>query len=118
MVSPLKAGLLCRCPNCGEAPVFDGFLKFRDKCPHCGADLTVADSGDGPAFFVMFLALIFIAPAAMIFELALSPPMWVHFVVWPPVIIGFCLALLRPFKAVLFALQWRHKAGEAKFEDQ
>ena len=67
-VSALSAGLRCRCPNCGEGPVFRGFLKFRDRCEACGADLTVADAGDGPAFFVMFAALIFIVPLAMFFE--------------------------------------------------
>jgi uncharacterized protein (DUF983 family) len=29
----------------------------------------------------------------------------------------FCMSLLRPFKATMFALQWRHNAGQAKFED-
>ncbi len=28
-----------------------------------------------------------------------------------------CLALLPPFKAMLFALQWKHKAREATHED-
>ncbi len=117
-VSALSAGLRCRCPNCGEGQLYRGFLKFKDRCDACGADLTVADVGDGASFFVMFLALIVIVPAAMIMELALSPPRWVHFLIWPPVIIVFCVMLLRPFKATLFALQWKHKAGEARFEDR
>jgi uncharacterized protein (DUF983 family) len=116
-VSPLKAGLLSRCPSCGEGPVYKGFLRFRDRCEACGADLTSADAGDGPAFFVMFAALMFIVPAAMIFELASAPPVWAHVVVWPPVTLTFCLTLLRPFKATLFALQWRHSAGEARLRD-
>ena len=86
------------------------------SCAACGADFTISDSGDGPAFFVMFAALIVIVPTAMLFELAVSPPAWVHAIIWPPVIIGFSMMLLRPFKAILFALQWRHKAEEAKFE--
>ena len=116
-VSPISAGLRCRCPNCGEGQVFSGYLKFKTKCDACDADLSIADSGDGPAFFVMFAALIIIAPTAMMFELAFRPPQWVHLVLWPPVIVIFCMILLRPFKAILFALQWRHKAGQAKFDD-
>jgi uncharacterized protein (DUF983 family) len=116
-VSPLSAALRCRCPNCGEGQLYQGFLKFKDRCEACGADLTIADTGDGASWFVMFLALIVIVPAAMITELALSPPRWVHFLVWPPVTIVFCMFLLRPFKALLFALQWKHKAGEARFDD-
>jgi uncharacterized protein (DUF983 family) len=65
----------------------------------------------------MFAALIVIVPASMILELALSPPVIVHLLLWPPVTFGFCLALLRPFKATFFALQWRHRAGQASFRD-
>jgi uncharacterized protein (DUF983 family) len=98
--------------------VFRGFLAFKDQCDACGADLTIADAGDGPAFFVMFATLIVIVPAAMLLELAAEPPMWVHILLWPPLTFAFALTLLRPFKATLFALQWRNKAGEARFEDQ
>jgi uncharacterized protein (DUF983 family) len=115
-VSPFTAGLKCRCPNCGEGRLYDGFLKFKQQCSACEADLTVADTGDGASFFVMFVALIFIVPTAMFFELAFSPPGWVHYVLWPPVIVAFCLALLRPFKATLFALQWKHRAGQAQLD--
>lgn len=115
-VSAFKAGLACRCPDCGRGRVFNGFLKFATTCSECGADFTIADAGDGPAFFVMFAALIVIVPAAMITELALSPPEWVHLLVWPPLTFAFCLTLLRPTKATLFALQWRHKAGEARID--
>ncbi len=95
--------------------MFDGFLKLRTSCPACNADFSAADAGDGPAFFVMFLVLILVVPAAMVVELTLHPPTWVHMIVWPPVILGLSIWLLRPFKATLFALQWRHNAGEARF---
>jgi uncharacterized protein (DUF983 family) len=116
-VSALSAGLRCRCPNCGDGQVFRGFLTFKERCDACGADLTIADAGDGPAFFVMFAALIFIAPSAMFVELALRPPGWVHILIWPPLTIAFCLSLLRPVKALMFALQWKHKAGEARLAE-
>jgi len=116
-VSALSAGMKCRCPNCGEGQVFEGFLRFKTRCGACDADLTIADAGDGPAFFVMFAALIFIVPSAMFFEFAFRPPGWVHVLIWPPLTIAFCLALLRPVKALLFALQWKHKAGQAQLDD-
>ena len=113
-VSAVSAGLKCRCPNCGEGRVYRGFLTFKEQCDACGADLTIADAGDGPAFFVMFAALIIIAPSAMFFEFAIRPPGWVHILIWPPLTLAFCLFLLRPIKALLFALQWKHKAGEGR----
>lgn len=60
--------------------------------------------------FVVFV------PAAMIVEFVARPPVWVHALIWLPGIVLFSLALLRPFKATMFALQWVHDAGEAKFE--
>jgi uncharacterized protein (DUF983 family) len=116
-VSPISAGMRCRCPNCGEGRVFRGFLKFKDQCEACGADLTVADVGDGASFFVMWVALILVVPPAMVFELLVRPPTWVHVILWPPIIVVVCLMLLRPFKATLFALQWKHKAGEARLDE-
>jgi uncharacterized protein (DUF983 family) len=114
--SVLAAGLGCKCPNCGQTPVFRKFITFRDRCEACGADFSISDTGDGAAFFVMFAALILIVPTAMFTELAFSPPGWVHIVLWPPITFGFCLLCLRPVKATLFALQWRHKAGEARLD--
>ena len=116
-VSPIAAGWKCRCPECGEGQLYRGYLEMNDQCAACGADFTIADSGDGPAFFVMFAALIVIAPTAMFFELIVSPPAWVHVILWPPIIMVCCMWLLRPFKSTLFALQWKHKAEEARFED-
>ena len=94
--------------------MFRAFLKFKERCEACEADLTIADVGDGASFFVMWAALILVAPAAMIFELTVRPPTWVHVLIWPPIIIIVCMVLLPPFKATLFALQWRHSAGQAK----
>ena len=45
-VNPLAAGIACRCPNCGEAPLFEGFLRITARCEACGADLRSADTGD------------------------------------------------------------------------
>jgi uncharacterized protein (DUF983 family) len=117
-VSALSAGLRCRCPNCGEGRLYRGFLTFKERCDACEADLTIADTGDGASFFVMFAALILIVPSAMFFEFAFRPPAWVHVLIWPPLTLGFCLTLLRPIKALLFALQWKHKAGQARLGDE
>jgi uncharacterized protein (DUF983 family) len=43
-----------------------------------------------------------------------SPPIWVHMVVWGPVILGASIALLRPAKAIMIALQYKHQSGETR----
>lgn len=115
-VSPIKAGLSCRCPNCGRGEVFSTYLGFATSCQVCGADFQKADSGDGPAFFVMFLVGIVITPPVLLVQVVFDPPYWVHLLIWGPVILGLSIWLLRPFKSLLFALQWKNHAEEAQWE--
>ena len=112
-VNPVLAGLAGRCPNCGEGPLFDGFLKVSARCEACGFNLKKADSGDGPAVFVILIAGFVVCFAALFTEVALHPPVWVHLLLWLPLTAILCLALLRPFKGVLVALQFHHKAEQA-----
>jgi uncharacterized protein (DUF983 family) len=107
-----KSALLCRCPACGNAPLFDGLLTFKPKCPACGTDFASHDSGDGPAVFVILVAGAICVPFILIAQLAFKPPVWLLGLIGLPLTAGVCLGLLRPFKSVLFALHWHHKAGE------
>ena len=109
--SVLYAGLLCRCPRCGTGPLFQGMLTVRPVCASCGLDLAGVDTGDGPAVFVILVLGFVVVAAALIVEARFQPPQWVHMVLWPPVILGGAFALLRPFKAALIALQYKHRAG-------
>src|ERR1700687_1641231 len=82
-----RAALGCCCPRCGEGRLFSGLLTVRPACPSCGLDFSAEDAGDGPAGFVIFfLGLIVVGFAALV---------------------GGIL-LLRPLKAGLIALQYRH----------
>src|SRR6267143_2157407 len=86
-ISPLRAALGCRCPRCGKGSLFGGLLNVRRACEVCGLDLSAEDAGDGPAVFViLFLGLIVVGLAALV-EINFSPPIWVHLLLWPPVIV-------------------------------
>src|ERR1700754_3688629 len=104
--NPLLAGAAGRCPNCGEGHLFEGFLKVSPVCEACGFDLAKADSGDGPAVFVILIAGFLVAFAALITEIKFHPPVWVHLIIWLPLTLVLCLALLRPFKGALLAAQF------------
>jgi len=107
-VSVAWAALACRCPRCGEGPLFRGLLTVRPACPACGLDLSAQDAGDGPAVFViLFLGLIVVGLAAFV-EIKFAPPIWVHMVLWTPLILGGAILMLRPLKAGLIALQYKH----------
>ncbi|MGA7264006.1 MAG: DUF983 domain-containing protein [Stellaceae bacterium] len=107
-ISPIRAALGCRCPRCGRGRLFTGLLNVRGACEVCGLDLSAQDAGDGPAVFVIFfLGLIVVGLAALV-EIKFSPPIWIHLVLWTPFIIVGAIAMLRPLKAGLIALQYRH----------
>jgi uncharacterized protein (DUF983 family) len=111
-VNPFVAGLLGRCPNCGEGHLFAGFLKVADTCEACGLDLSAADSGDGPVVFVVLIGGGLVCFAALFVEIAFRPPIWLHLVIWLPLTLIVCLGLMRPFKGAMLAMQFHHKASE------
>jgi len=116
-VNPVVAGLLCRCPNCGEGPLFEGFLKVSPRCEACGYDLQAADSGDGPAVFIILVVGFIACFGILITEVSLQPPIWVLLVTWLPIGAILTLALLRPFKGVMLAMQFHNKASQHRSDD-
>lgn len=109
-----RAIFAARCPRCGEGRLFNGFLTFAPTCSHCGLDFTKIDTGDGPAVFVILIAGFLIVAGALIVEVLFSPPYWVHIALWLPLTLILTLGLLRPIKAGLAVLQYRHKAAEGR----
>jgi uncharacterized protein (DUF983 family) len=116
-VDPLLAGLRGRCPRCGEGALFTGFLGIVPTCRACGLDLARADSGDGPAVFVIIIVGFLVVFAALFTEVAVHPPIWLHLVLWLPLAAILCLALLRPLKGLMIAAQIRNKASEHRRDD-
>jgi uncharacterized protein (DUF983 family) len=79
-VPPLRAGARCCCPRRGE----------------------------GLPLAILLLGALAVT-AALAVEAKLSPPLWIHAVLWPIFILVGAVGLLRPFKATLIALQFRHR---------
>ncbi|MEM1048811.1 MAG: DUF983 domain-containing protein [Pseudomonadota bacterium] len=115
-LSPFATGMRARCPRCGEGPLFDGFITIAPRCPSCGLNFDFSDAGDGPAVFIILIVGFVIVGLALVTELAFRPAIWVHMVIWIPLTIGLALAMLRPLKAIMIALQFRHDAQEGRPE--
>jgi uncharacterized protein (DUF983 family) len=113
--SPFLTGLAGRCPRCGQGKLFRGFLALRPSCERCGLDYAFADSGDGPAVFVIFIAGFVVVGAALVVEMLYRPPFWLHALLWGPLILVVTLGPLRLMKGLLIALQYHHKAEEGRF---
>jgi uncharacterized protein (DUF983 family) len=115
--NPFLAGLACRCPNCGEGQLFEGFLKVSPRCEACGMDLTQADSGDGPVVFILLIVGMIVIFSMLIVEFTVHPPIWVHLLIWLPLATILTLGALRPFKGVLIAMQFHNKASEHRSDE-
>ncbi len=98
--------------------MFKGFLAIAPGCAACGADFTSADVGDGAAVFVMFVVGGLVTPLAFALQFAAGWPIWATMAAAGLAAIVLSLGLLRPFKGVLFALQWRYHAREATAADR
>jgi len=116
--SLLRVGLFGKCPKCGTGKLFAGFLDVKEECENCHLDYGFADAGDGPAIFVMLIVGAIVVGAAFWVEFTFYPPLWVHAILWLPVILGLSLGLLRPLKSLLIALQYKNKARLGRLSDE
>jgi uncharacterized protein (DUF983 family) len=112
--SVVYATLLGRCPRCGKGSLFTGFLKIAAACRVCGLDYSKLEAGDGPAIFAILIVGAIVTGGALITEVRFSPPYWVHAVIWGPLALILSLGLLRPLKAALVVLQYKHRAEEGR----
>ena len=76
----------------------------------CGLDLRAHDAGDGAAVGVILVLGAIVVGLAFWVEFRFAPPLWVHAVLWPVVTMPLAVLMMRPAKAALVALQFRHRA--------
>jgi uncharacterized protein (DUF983 family) len=110
----LRAALKGCCPRCANGPLFKGFATFAPKCRSCGLDFHAFNVGDGPAAFLTLIVGALITGLAIALELSVSPPWWVHVILWLPLTTLAVIFCLRFAKAALIALEYRHRAREGR----
>jgi uncharacterized protein (DUF983 family) len=108
MQTPFMRGLRGRCPKCGEGKLFRAFLKVSDHCPACGEAFHHHRADDFPAYLVIVIVGHVVVAATLAVEVAFSPPLWVHAVIWLPITTALALALIQPVKGAVVAFQWQH----------
>jgi uncharacterized protein (DUF983 family) len=103
----LRRGLRGVCPNCGRAPLFQGFLRVNVACGQCDAPLGRLRADDAPPYFVILLVGHIVIPSMLIVERFLRPPLWVHTAIWVPLTLILAIGLLRPVKGATVGLMLR-----------
>ncbi|MFN0218758.1 MAG: DUF983 domain-containing protein [Hyphomicrobium sp.] len=117
-VSPIVAGLKCRCPRCGKGPLLVQLLNVRERCTVCGLDYKFIDTGDGPAVFAIFILGFLCVGGALIAEFKFGVPWWAHVLLWGILTPLAAIVLLRFLKATLIALQYNNKAEEGRLSKE
>ncbi len=113
-VEPISAGIKGRCPRCGEGALFDGLSKVKTECTNCGLDYSFVDAGDGPVVFVLLIVGFIVVGGAFWMEVNYAPPMWLHALIWLPLLVILGLTLMRMLKGVLITLQYANKAKQGE----
>lgn len=96
--------------------MFNGMLTVAERCGVCSLDYSFADAGDGPAVFVILIIGFIVVGLALWLDVSYSAPLWLHFILWPPLIVVLSLAALRLIKGLLIAQQFRTKAAEGRWD--
>jgi uncharacterized protein (DUF983 family) len=92
--------------------LFRKVLEVRARCEYCDLDLAGSDSGDGAAALVILVLGAIIVSLAFWTEFRFQPPLWLHAILWPLITVPLAIAMIRPTKAALIALQYRHRSTE------
>ena len=116
MPSVVKAGLRGLCPRCGKPTLFAKAIKFADRCSACGLDFTQFNVGDGPAAFLTLILGTIVVIGAIMLELTLHPPLWLHMLIWIPVTLAGVIWSLRLAKGALMSAEFRNAAREGRID--
>ena len=112
--SPAEVALRGVCPRCGNKTLFAGLATFAPRCRACSLDFAGFNVGDGPAAFLILIIGGLIVGLAIALELSAEPPFWVHVLLWFPLATASVIFSLRVAKALLLALEYRHRAREGQ----
>lgn len=109
-----QASLKGLCPRCGAPGLFRSAVSFSDRCGTCGLDFGQFNVGDGPAAFLIMIVGGLLTIGIVMTELAFAPPIWVHVLIWVPLLVVLTVGLLRLAKAALLILEFRNRAHEGR----
>ena len=107
-----RASLGCRCPRCGQGALFTKVLVLNKRCSVCGLDLAEMDVGDAMAVPLIIVVGAIAVGAAFWVEFHYNPPLWVHALIWPALVIPLTILMMRPAKAFLVVQQYRTQVRE------
>ena len=86
--------------------MYASYLKVADTCPKCGEELHHHRADDAPPYFTMLIVGHIVVAGVLAVETAFEPELWVHALLWGPLLLVMSLLLLPRIKGALVGLQW------------
>lgn len=106
----LSRGWRRKCPRCGQAPMFKGYLSIGDQCGSCALPFEPLRADDAPAYFTIAIVGHVIVTGLLTLESYAHPPTWVQLAIWLPTTLVLTLSLLPYLKgAVMAAIYCSHR---------
>jgi uncharacterized protein (DUF983 family) len=112
-IVPVLRGFRRRCPCCGEAALFRGYLKPVARCARCGTEFGHIRADDFPPYLTILVVGHLVVPMILLAE-------WMGFstaqqiAIWVPVTLLLTLLLLPRFKGAIIGLMWSLDLGGAR----
>lgn len=105
-------GTLCKCPNCGEGRLFDGYLEQVATCPKCGEPLAQFNAGLLLPLAVGLLVVLLFAVIFLVIELNGGASPGSYLAILLPTSTIASLLVLRPCKGALIGLLWALRTSD------
>jgi len=100
----LWRGLRGRCPACGQAPIFNGYLSVRPVCAHCAAPLGDMPADDAPPYIAMVVVLQFLGLFVVLFFKGVYRPGIFAAIVCLLLLTALCMVALRLAKGAVIGV--------------
>ena len=97
------------CPSCGIVSIFNGYISIKEKCSNCSYTINYEEIGDAAVWFSMLITSIIVAIGVLFLELSLHPDLWVHILIWVPVVFSIVIIILRPIKMFFIYLNYKKR---------
>ena len=117
-VTLLRRGFRKVCPQCGDGPLSEGYLKPLPTCSTCNEDFSHISADDGLAWLTLLAVGHVVVPLMLVFGRNDYVPLWLAVLILSVVtLIGIYLVLPRG-KGIFIALIWLTGAtGQNEFSD-
>jgi uncharacterized protein (DUF983 family) len=109
----VRAAFFALCPQCGASGVFAAPARFAARCRGCGLDLAAHELSPRSLYPVIAPLVVILVLAALKLDDTLHPPLWVHALVWPPVVVVTVLGALRLARFAWLACAIASRGGSA-----